>query len=62
MTDIKRYIENQARIVNDRLDILLNENMPSKVLDAMKHSVTNGGKRIRPILAVELNHPIYSKL
>ena len=58
MTDIKIYVENQARIVSDRLDILLNENMPSKVLDAMKYSVSNGGKRIRPILAVEFSKAV----
>ena len=27
--------------------------MSSVVLDAMKYSVSNGGKRIRPVLAVE---------
>lgn len=29
--------------------------MPSKVLDAMQYSVSNGGKRIRPILAIEFS-------
>lgn len=55
MTDIKSYVEKQAKIVSERLDVLLNENMPSKVLDAMKYSVSNGGKRIRPILAIEFS-------
>lgn len=55
MTDIKSYVEKQAKIVSERLDALLNENMPSKVLDAMKYSVSNGGKRIRPILAIEFS-------
>lgn len=53
MTDIKSYVETQAKIVSDRLGALLSENMPSKVLDAMKYSISNGGKRIRPILAIE---------
>ena len=59
MTDIKSYVEIQAKIVSDRLDTLLSENMPSKVLDAMKYSVSNGGKRIRPILAIEFAKLVY---
>lgn len=53
MTDIKAYVEKQVEIISKRLDCLLSENMPSTVLDAMKYSVSNGGKRIRPILAIE---------
>lgn len=53
MSDIKSYVETQAKIVSNRLDALLSENLPSKVLDAMKYSVSNGGKRIRPILSIE---------
>ncbi len=53
MTDINAYVKQQASIVTDRLNVLLSENMPSTVLDAMKYSVANGGKRIRPILAIE---------
>lgn len=53
MADINAYINEQANIVSERLNVLLSENMPSTVLEAMKYSVSNGGKRIRPILAVE---------
>ncbi len=53
MTDIKAYVNHQAELVSERLSILLSENMLSTVLDAMKYSVSNGGKRIRPILAME---------
>lgn len=53
MTDIKEYVNQQAKLISDRLDVLLSENMPSTVLEAMKYSVSNGGKRIRPILAIE---------
>lgn len=53
MTDINAYVKQQANIVSDRLSVLLSENMPSIVHDAMKYSVANGGKRIRPILAIE---------
>lgn len=53
MTDIKSYVDKQAALVSDRLESILSENMPSTVLDAMKYSVSNGGKRIRPILSME---------
>ena len=55
MTDINAYVKQQANIVSDKLNVLLSENMPSIVLDAMKYSVANGGKRIRPILAIEFS-------
>ncbi len=53
MTDLNLYIKNQADIISNRLDNLLSENMRSIVLDAMKYSVSNGGKRIRPFLCME---------
>lgn len=53
MTDINTYIKQQAELISERLDVLLSANLPSTVLDAMKYSVANGGKRIRPILTVE---------
>lgn len=53
MTDINTYIKQQAELISERLDVLLSSNLPSTVLDAMKYSVANGGKRIRPILTVE---------
>lgn len=55
MTDIKSYIEQQTEIVSERLDVLLSKSMNSIVSDAMKYSVTNGGKRIRPILSMEFS-------
>ena len=53
MIDIKSYVNEQAEIISSRLESVLAENMSSIVLDAMNYSVSNGGKRIRPILAVE---------
>ncbi len=53
MTDIKSYVEKQASLISKRLEQLLLDNMSSTVLEAMKYSVSNGGKRIRPILSVE---------
>lgn len=53
MTDIKKYVEEQASLISGRLEQILSINMPSTVLEAMKYSVSNGGKRIRPILAIE---------
>ena len=53
MSNISAYVNEQANIISERLNVLLSENMPSPVLEAMKYSVSNGGKRIRPILAIE---------
>ena len=53
MIDITAYVKNQAKIISERLDDILSKSMSSTVLDAMKYSVANGGKRIRPILAIE---------
>ncbi len=53
MIDIKSYVNEQAKIISSRLESFINENIPSVVLDAMYYSVSNGGKRIRPIFAVE---------
>ncbi len=53
MTDIKSYVNSKADLISKRLDNLLADGMPSTVRDAMKYSVSNGGKRIRPILAIE---------
>lgn len=53
MTDIKTYVKQQAKIISERLEYLLSDNLNSTVLDAMKYSVSNGGKRIRPILSIE---------
>ncbi len=53
MTDISKYVKSQADVISARLSLLLSENMKTQVLDAMKYSVENGGKRIRPFLAIE---------
>ena len=55
MTDIALYVKNQADMISNRLSELLSQNMSTKVLDAMQYSIKNGGKRIRPILAMEFS-------
>lgn len=55
MADMTLYIKKQADLISERLKLLLAENMPTKVLDAMQYSVSNGGKRIRPILTIEFS-------
>ncbi len=55
MIDFNLYIKEQVNCVSNRLNELLSENMSSIVLDAMQYSVENGGKRIRPILAIEFS-------
>lgn len=53
MIDIKKYVDEQANLISQRLELILSSNMKSTVLEAMKYSVSNGGKKIRPILAME---------
>lgn len=53
MTEIRKHVEEQANLISERLEKILSTNMPSTVLDAMEYSVSNGGKRIRPILTIE---------
>ncbi len=55
MTDLNLYIKEQVGFISKRLSELLCNKMPTKVLEAMQYSVANGGKRIRPILAIEFS-------
>lgn len=53
MIDLNDYIKNQAKKIDSRLEYHLNLLNKSVVTDAMTYSVKNGGKRIRPFLALE---------
>ena len=53
MTDMKEYINKQAEFISNRLDMILEKDSKYVVGDAMKYSVKNGGKRIRPFLTLE---------
>lgn len=53
MTNFDSYLKEQSAVVSDRLKYLLSENLESDVLDAMNYSVSNGGKRLRPIISME---------
>lgn len=53
MIDLTTYIKNQAEKIDNRLEYHLNLLNKSVVTDAMTYSVKNGGKRIRPFLALE---------
>lgn len=53
MTDFKSYIQKQADLISIRLEQILDINIDNIVTDAMKYSVKNGGKRIRPFLTLE---------
>ncbi len=53
MIDLNSYIKNQAKIIDNRLEYHLAQLNKSVVTDAMTYSVKNGGKRIRPFLALE---------
>lgn len=53
MIDLNSYIKNQAEKIDNRLEYHLDLLNKSVVTDAMTYSVKNGGKRIRPFLALE---------
>ncbi len=53
MIDLNSYIKNQAEKIDNRLEYHLDLLNKSVVTDAMTYSVKNGGKRIRPFLAIE---------
>lgn len=53
MIDLNSYIKNQAEMIDNRLEYHLAQLNKSVVTDAMTYSVKNGGKRIRPFLALE---------
>ncbi len=53
MIDLNSYIKNQAEKIDNRLEYHLGLLNKSVVADAMTYSVKNGGKRIRPFLALE---------
>jgi len=52
--DIKAYLSESKRLVDERLEVLLPaaEEEPSTIHRAMRHSVFAGGKRVRPILVL----------
>lgn len=55
MIDLNNYIKTQAEKIDNRLEYHLNLFNKSVVTDAMTYSVKNGGKRIRPFLALEFS-------
>lgn len=53
MFDLQSYIKEKQHKINDLLDYLLDGSLnPSRILQAMRYSVTAGGKRLRPILCI----------
>ena len=52
--DLRGYLANNKRLVDETLDALLPEPAgPARtVVEAMRYAVTAGGKRLRPILAI----------
>ena len=53
MNNINNYILEQADYISKYLMKLFKSDMESDVLDAMKYSISAGGKRIRPLLTLE---------
>ncbi len=53
MFDFKKYLTEKQTLINNYLDAILNKKNESPVLvDAMRHSLMAGGKRLRPILCL----------
>jgi len=53
MFDLKKYIQNKSRVVDDTLaQLLQNAQQGETINNAMKYSLMAGGKRIRPILCL----------
>ena len=53
MVDLKRYLKIYQETINNKiLEFLKSADHPSRVLQAMRYSISAGGKRIRPILAL----------
>jgi len=52
---IEKYLEKNRRLIDKRLDLCLPKRVvhPRIIHEAMRYSVLNGGKRIRPILLME---------
>ncbi len=51
MFDLKPYLSEKAKEINHRLDRLLADR-PVRLVRAMRHSLMDGGKRIRPALCM----------
>lgn len=50
---INEYLKQQAQIVSDRMNVILNADFETAVSKAMQYSAEGGGKRIRPVLTLE---------
>jgi len=59
MFDLKNYIENKSRVVNDTLAQMLQNYQPDEAISkAMKYSLMAGGKRIRPVLCLAASEAV----
>jgi len=59
MFDLKNYIENKSRVVNDTLAQMLQDSQPDETISkAMKYSLMAGGKRIRPVLCLAASEAV----
>lgn len=53
MIDFEQYLGDKKKMVEDRMMSYLNElNAPATLKDSMIYSISAGGKRLRPILAI----------
>ena len=51
--DIKTYLKEQTKFINGEIQKLFPQGKPEKLFQAMRYSLSAGGKRLRPILVIE---------
>ena len=52
--NVKSEFNDIKNIINDRLDTYINVIYPNSIYESMRYSVLAGGKRLRPVIAVEV--------
>ena len=64
MNNFKEYLNNYSqKITGEILNLIEKSNLDnSSLTDAMKYSVEVGGKRLRPILVLEISKNFWSRL
>ncbi len=61
MIDLKHYLQTYQETINNKILAFLNEDdHSSRVVQAMRYSISAGGKRIRPILALAAAEAIHA--
>lgn len=52
MFDLKKYLQDKRHDIDSRLDFLTDTRSGRRIIEAMRHSLMAGGKRLRPVLCL----------